>query len=332
MEYRTLGSSKLMVSRVCLGTWSLIGDETWGEQPEHASMSAIDAALDAGINFLDTAEMYGAGRSEEMIGRALAGRRGKVVLASKVGSQSLRPEALREHCEASLRRLQTDYLDLYQIHWPNPEVPLAETLGAMEELKRAGKIREIGVSNFGVSYLREPALAGRVVSNQVCYSLLWRPAEFEVAPECARMGLSVLCYSPLCQGLLTGKFRSAADVPTGRARTRLFAKSRPRSRHREHDREELVFDAIWLVRAIASEIGRPMNHVALAWLLAQPQVASVVCGARTAGQALDNAKAADILLDPQDVERLSDATEAVKRDVGPNVDMWQSDSRLERKK
>jgi aryl-alcohol dehydrogenase-like predicted oxidoreductase len=331
MEYRALGRTGIRVSSVCLGTWALIGDETWGEQNESDSAAALDAALDAGVNFLDTAEMYGAGRSEELLGRLLGARRRKIVLASKVGSASLKCDALKEHCEASLKRLRTDYLDLYQVHWPNPDVPIAETLGALGELQAAGKVRAIGVSNFGTSYLSELLAAGRAESNQLCYSLLWRGVEFEVQPMCVKHGLSILCYSALCQGLLTGKFRSADEVPVGRARTRLFASDRPMSRHREHSREVMVFAALDEIRKIAAEAGRPMGHVALAWLLSRPGVASVITGARNAAQARDNAAAAGLKLNPDVLRRLSAATEAIKQDVGSNADMWQTDSRMERK-
>lgn len=332
MQYRTLGRTDIRVSAVCLGTWSLIGDETWGEQSEADSLAAVDAALDSGINLLDTAEMYGGGRSEELLGRALAGRRNRVVLASKVGGAFLRPDALREHLEGSLRRLRTDRIDLYQVHWPNPDVPIGDTLGALEELRAAGKVCSIGVSNFGVSYLKDLIVAGRAESNQLCYSLLWRAVEFNVQPLCVRHGMSILCYSALCQGLLTGKFRSADDVPPGRARTRLFSSDRPMSRHHEHDREARVFSALDEIRKIADEVGQPMGRVALAWLLARPGVTSVITGARNAAQARDNAAAADLSLEAGVLSRLSRATDALKKDVGPNADLWQTESRMERPK
>jgi aryl-alcohol dehydrogenase-like predicted oxidoreductase len=218
------------------------------------------------------------------------------------------------------------------VHWPSPDVPIAETLGALEELKAEGKIRAIGVSNFGASYLKELASAGRAESNQLCYSLLWRAVEHDVQPMCVKRGMSILCYSALCQGLLTGKFQSADDVPKGRARTRLFASDRPMSRHHEHNRETMVFAALGEIRAVCREIGRPMGQVALAWLLAQPGVTSVIAGARSAEQARDNAAAGDLKLEEATVARLSKATEALKKDVGPNADMWQTESRMERAK
>jgi aryl-alcohol dehydrogenase-like predicted oxidoreductase len=331
MIYHKLGGSNIEVSAVCMGGWSIVTDDfTWGPQDLADSMAAIRASLDEGVNFFDTAEMYGDGQSEEILARALEGRRADVVIASKVGPGHLAPGDLREHCEQSLRRLRTDYIDLYQVHWPDPKIPVHETVEAMEQLKRRGMVREIGVSNFGVSYLRELLPLGKAVSNQVCYSLLWRAIEFEVAPLCVQNGVSVLCYSPLAQGLLTGKFASAAEVPPQRARTRLFSGSRPHSRHGQSGAEMQTFDAIAKVRAICDELGQPMANVALAWLLAQKGVAAVVAGARNADQARDNVRAAALTL-PEDVlGRLAEATGPVKAAMGANADPWQTQSRMEK--
>ena len=173
MEYRKLGQSDLNVSVICQGCWSLISDdETWGPNALEDSLAAINASLDAGVNFFDTAEIYGEGESEDILGRALHGKRKDVFIATKVRSDLLSAEPLKAACEASLRRLKTDYIDLYQIHWPNPDVPVAESIGAMQRLREEGKIRHLGVSNFGVSFLGEALAAGEIVSNQLPYSLL----------------------------------------------------------------------------------------------------------------------------------------------------------------
>ena len=331
MKYARLGRTDIEVSAVCMGGWSIVSvDGTWGRQDVDDSIAALRAALEAGVNFFDTAESYGDGESEEILARALGSHRREVVIASKVSPGHLEPAALRRHCEQSLRRLQTDYLDLYQVHWPNPHRPIAETLGVMEELKREGKIRAAGVSNFGVSYMRELLAAGRVESNQLAYSLLFRAIEHEVKPLCVANEVSVLCYSPLCQGLLTGKFRSADDVPEGRARTRLFARTRSQARHREPGCEDEVFRAIGRIREICQEVRLPMAQVALAWLLAQEGVTSVIAGARNPDQARQNAAAADIVLGGDVLSRLSAATQGVKDRIGKNADMWQTDSRMER--
>ena len=181
MEYRRLGQSDIEVSVVCQGCWSIVTeDATWGGNDLDESIAAIRAAFDAGITFFDTAEGYGSGESEEILCRALEGRRGEIVIASKVSGGHLAPAEVRSACERSLRNLGTDYIDLYQIHWPSRTVPLDDTLAALEALRDEGKIRAIGVSNFGTSFLSEARCTERAVSNQLAYSLLWRAIEHEV--------------------------------------------------------------------------------------------------------------------------------------------------------
>jgi aryl-alcohol dehydrogenase-like predicted oxidoreductase len=331
MQYRTLGRSNIQVSVICQGCWSLVGaDATWGGTPRQQAVAAIRASLDAGVNFFDTAEGYNQGESEEILASALAGRRQHAVIASKASPENAEPAKLKAACEASLRRLHTDYIDLYQLHWPSPAVPIADTLAALEDLRQAGKIRLAGVSNFGASCLNDLLAVGRVESNQLCYSLLFRPIEHAVQPLCAANGISILCYSPLCQGLLTGKFPTADSVPEGRARSRLFSRTRPCARHAEPGCESETFAALSEIRRLGSAAGLSMTHASLAWLLARPAVASVIAGARSASQARDNALAADITLPPTLASGLTAATEPVKAHLGPNADFWQSDSRMER--
>ncbi len=283
MKYRRLGKTDLDVSVVCHGCWSIVTeDSTWGGNDRAESVAAIRASLDAGVNFFDTAEAYGKdGESEVILADALGERRKDVVIATKASSSNVAPDRLVKACEESLRRLRTDYIDLYQLHWPNPAVPCADALAAMLELQRRGKVRHIGVSNFGVSFLDELLAAGRVESNQLCYSLLWRGIEHEVKPKCVANDISILCYSPLCQGLLTGKFRSADELTEGRARTRLFAGSRPQSRHGQRGAEEEMFQAIAALREICQGLGVSMTRASLAWLLAQDGVTSVIAGRET---------------------------------------------------
>jgi len=328
VQYRKLGRSEVEVSTVAMGCWAIVGDATWGPQEEADSVAAIEAALDAGITFFDTAEGYGDGYSEELLGRVLAGRRQRVVIASKVSPANLRAPDVKAACEASLKRLRTDYVDLYQIHWPNPDVPIEETLGALAELKAEGKIRLVGCSNFGPRDLSELLASGRAEVDQLAYSLLWRAIEHEIQPLCVAHGVSILAYSPLAQGLLTGKFRTADEVPEGRARTRHFSSRRPGTRHGEPGAEKETFQAVEAVRAISREIARPMAEVALAWLLSRPAVASVLAGARNADQVRINAAAADLELCPDVLKRLTDATEGLKKRFGANADMWQSVPRI----
>lgn len=330
MKYRKLGSTEVEVSAVCMGCWAIsTKDFFWDEQTRQNSVAAIHAALDAGVTFFDTAPTYGEGDSEELLGDALGSRRQDVVLATKIAPEHLEPAIIRQCCEDSLRRLKTDYIDLYQVHWPNRDLPLGPTCEALESLKTQGKIRAIGVSNFGVRYLDEIGGHGSVASNQLPYSLLWRAIEFEIAPICIDNGIGVLCYSPLCQGMLTGKFASPEEVPEKRARNRLFAATRPLSRHGEPGCEEETFAAIAEIRKIAASLGETMGALSIAWLLRQPGVASVVAGARTAAQATENARAAEVALDDEVAAKLSRVTERVKSIIGSNADMWEARSRME---
>ena len=226
--------------------------------------------------------------------------------------------------------MQTDYIDLYQVHWPSEEFPLGPMYETLQQLQAEGKVRAVGVSNFGVSYLREVLALGRVESNQLPYSMLWRAVEHEIAPLCLDNDVGILCYGPLCQGLLTGKFSAADEVPEKRARTRLFSGGRPLSRHGEPGCEEDMFAAIREIRRVAGELGQPMGRVAMAWLLAQPGVTSVVAGARNAAQAAENALAADLQLDTVILASLSQATDRIKRRIGVNADLWEHVSRMER--
>ena len=293
MQYRKLGKSDIQVSAITMGCWAIAGDAMWGPQDEDAAVAAIRTALDVGINSLDTAEGYGAGRSEELVGKAVTGRRSEAVITSKVSRDHLRPADVRAACEASLRRLQTDYIDVYCIHWPSREIPLAETMGALEGLKQEGKIRAIGCSNFGTKDLADLLQYGRVEADQLPYSLLWRAIEYEILPAARRNDVSVTCYSPLLHGILTGRFRSADELPPERTRTRHFAGSRPMARHGEAGQEEATFAALAAIRRICEREGLPMEQVAVAWLLRRDGVASVVAGARNPDHVRRNAAAAE---------------------------------------
>ena len=328
MQTRKLGTSDLEVPVICFGCWAIAGDSLWGPQDEQDAIGAIRLAMDLGMNFFDTAEGYGAGDSEALLGRGRKGMRDRAIIATKASPSHHEPAKLREACEESLRQLGTDYIDLYQLHWPSREVPFADTWGAMEELVAEGKVRAAGVSNFGPLDLADLLEAGVPVSNQVSYSLLFRAIEFEVLPTCRESDISILCYSPLMQGLLTGKFDSPDDVPDGRARSRHFHTDRPLARHGEEGAEELTFDTIAAIREIAREIGEPMHRVALAWLIAQPGVGSAIVGIRNPEQARDNVAAAELTLPDDILARLTEVTESLKQRLGANPDLWQGDSRM----
>jgi aryl-alcohol dehydrogenase-like predicted oxidoreductase len=216
MRYTNLPGTELRVSVIAMGCWALAGDSTWGEQSEADSIAAVRAALDVGINFFDTAPGYGDGLSERRLGLGLAGLRQHAVVATKVGPDAMLPERLVASVERSLRHLGTDYVDLLQIHWPSREVPLADTWGALTRLKEQGKLRAIGVSNFGPLDLAELFRLGVPATNQVPYSLLSRAVEYEIAPACASKRVGILCYSPLLWGLLAGALARATSGPVGR--------------------------------------------------------------------------------------------------------------------
>ncbi len=327
MQTTTIPHTDIEVTRVAFGCMSTAANPTYDGIPDDDAVKTIHAAIDLGINFFDNAPAYGNGHAEEQLGHAIHDRRDKVVIATKASGQTLTPEEIKADCEASLKRLRTDVIDLHQIHWPRREVPMEESLRAMEDLKSAGKVRAIGVCNFGVEDMTEALNISTPCTNQVVYSLLARGVEIEVNPLCADHHVGLLCYSPLAQGLLTGRFTSPDDVPDERARTRHFANSRPQARHDEPGCEAETFDAVQRVVAIAQRVGKPAAQVALAWLLHQPNVTAVLAGASKVSQVESNVAAAGITLDDETLAELDDATRAVKEAMGASLDMWATPAR-----
>jgi aryl-alcohol dehydrogenase-like predicted oxidoreductase len=324
MRYTTLPGTDLRVSVIAMGSWALAGDMAWGDQSERDSLAAARAAVDAGINFFDTAPGYGDGLSEQRLGKGLEGVRQGVVLATKIGPDSMRSGSVTASVERSLGYLRTDYIDLIQIHWPSRQVPVAETLGELDSLKRQGKVRAIGVSNFGALDLGDVPRETPVTTDQLPYSLLSRAIEYEIVPACATRGVGILCYSPLLWGLLAGTYASADEVPDGRARSRHFSPARKLIRHGEPGCERETFQAIADLRAIAGRLGLAMTDLAVAWLLHQPQVSAVLTGIRRPEQAAANARAAAVELDAATLTELDAVTSPVKRALGKNPDLWQS--------
>jgi aryl-alcohol dehydrogenase-like predicted oxidoreductase len=328
MKYSKLGSTDIEISTIVMGCWAIGGGYTWGDQDERDSIDTIRAAIDAGINMFDTAEFYNDGISEKVLGKGLSGLRDQVLVATKVWFENLTADKLIKACEGSLKRLKTDYIDLYQIHWPNWDVPLEETLGGMEKLKQDGKIRFAGVSNFGVRDLTEALGCAEVVTDQLAYSLLFRAIEYEILEKCKESQVGVLAYSPLAQGLLTGKFKGPDEVDDERARVRWYSKNRPGTVHDSEGCEKEAFEAVEKIHAICADLGKPMANVALAWVLQQPGVSAVLAGARKPDQITNNARAVDLKLTDEVLNSLSDATEEVKKKIGPNADPWRTASRI----
>ncbi|MBN2048775.1 MAG: aldo/keto reductase [Anaerolineaceae bacterium] len=328
MIYRKLGKTEIEVSTIALGCWAFEGGSVWGYQDDSDSIATVHAALDVGVNFFDTAEAYGEGHSEEVLGKALKGRRDEVVIATKVSPNHLAPEDIVSACERSLERLQTDYIDLYQIHWPNHELPLVKSWREMEKLVEDGKVRAIGVSNFGVQDTDDMLKFATPASNQLPYSLLWRGIEFELQKMCVENQISILCYSPLGQGLLTGKYASIDEIPQGRARSRLFSGEHPEARHEEEGAELELFMTLEMIKGIAQEAECSMADISLAWLLSKPGVSSVLAGGRKPDHILQNVKASEFQLETHVVQALDDVSAMLKELMGTNLDMFQSISRF----
>lgn len=307
MELRPFGRTGLRIASIGLGTM-MFGAKT----DEAESNQIIDLALEQGVNFVDTADAYGANETERIVGRALArdGRRRKVVLATKFffqqGDDPNARGVSRRHvvdaCEASLRRLQTDWIDLYQLHRPSADVPIDETLRALDDLIRAGKIRYVGGSMFPAWRIVESLWVSkelglnRLVSEQPAFNLLDRTAEREVLPAAQTYGLAVIPWGPLCGGLLSGKYDRTSAEAEGRwqgGKDNFGRQATP-----------LAFELIDLLRAMAQEKGCTVSQLALAWCAAQPGVTAPIIGPRTLAQARDNLGAADVRLEAEDFVRL----------------------------
>jgi len=302
VQKRKIGSLDVSVVGVGCNNFGIRIDEA-------RTKEVIDAALDSGANFFDTADTYANGRSEELIGRLIGYRRSQVIIATKFGQAvpgqgtGARPEYVKKAFEASLKRLRTDYVDLYQLHLPDPAVPIAETLGALDELVRAGTVKEIGCSNFSAQQLREAEAAAtrlrsaRFVSVQNEYSLLNREPEAQVLGECARQGIAFLPYFPLKSGLLTGKYRKGQPIPED-TRVAKFDRYRKLLTEENLEKVERLID-------YAQSHGHTILDLAISWLLAHPVVASVIAGASSAQQVRANVDAANWDLTAADLDEIN---------------------------
>ncbi len=318
MEKRTLGTSKIKITPLLMGTWQA-GKRMWVGIEDAESIKAIRAAFDAGITTFDTAEEYGEGHSEKIVAEALSDVRDRVVYATKVFANHLKYDQVIEACDRSLKNLKTGYIDLYQIHWPagswNSEiVPIEETMVALNKLKEQGKIRAIGVSNFCRAQLEEAAQYGRIDSLQPPYSLFWRQVEKNAMPYCVENNISILAYSSLAQGLLTGKFDPDHKFKEGdhRAKNKLFYIK---------ENYERVQQALAKLRPIAQGNNCTLAQLSLAWLIAQPQTNAIV-GARNAEQSVANAKAAEVKLSAEDIAEIDAIGRSVTDYLDDNPVMW----------
>lgn len=317
MELRSLGSTDIMISPIIMGTWQA-GKDMWVGIDDRETTRAIRAAFHAGITTFDTAEAYGKGHSERIVARSLADVRNQVVYATKVFAHHLKYDQVIQACERSLKNLKTDHIDLYQIHWPagafgSEKVPVEQTLQALNELKAQGKIRCIGVSNFSRDQLAEARRYGRIDSLQPPYSLFWRTVEPDLMPYCVDSDISILAYSPMAQGLLTGKFGPGHRFAPGdhRAKSRLF----------ETDNYDRIQAALDQLRPIAAKYNCTLGQLALAWVVAQPNTCAIA-GARNTDQAEQNAAAAEIKLSEDDLAEMDRIGRTVTDHLDDNPVMW----------
>jgi aryl-alcohol dehydrogenase-like predicted oxidoreductase len=305
MERRPLGTSGIRVSVIGLGTWAM-GQRSWGHVEDADSIAAIQKALDIGINFIDTAAVYGFGHSEQVVGQAIRRRRRKAVIATKCGlawdeaSGKIWNDASRDgviaQTERSLERLGIDCIDLMQIHWPDPMNPLQDAMEALVTLRDQGKIRAIGLSNCSAEQMRECMKHGPVHSLQPPYSLLNREIENEILPFCREQKVAVLAYSPMAKGILTGKYAKEAhfDDDDVRSHDPNFA----------GDRFRRNLEIVGKIRAVGAHVGKTPAQVAVNWVISQPGLTCAICGAKTVEQVVENADAAGWSLSQEQIDGL----------------------------
>lgn len=327
MQYREIGNTGMQASVVGIGTWQM-GGWRWGGTDESQAIRALHAAIDAGINLVDTAPIYGRGRSEEVLGKALRGKRHQVILATKCGMvwhvekgrfafdqrglpvhKYLGPESIRYEVEQSLQRLQTDYIDLYQTHWPDPGTPIADTMQTLLDLQKEGKIRAIGVSNVNVHHLQEYRQYGSVASAQQLYSMLDREIEGELLPFCQKNSIAVLAYSPLAKGLLTGKIGP----------DRVFNEDDQRRDNPRFSTENRLKIAAMLkaFTPIAESHQISLAQLALAWTFSQPGLTHVLGGTQKAQQAIENAGAGEVVLSDKEISFMNQTIDNFSLDEAP---------------
>lgn len=306
MDYRRLGKTELNVSVIGIGTWA-IGGSFWGPTLPSEAIGAIQKSIDSGINLIDTAPVYGNGHSEEIVGKAVKGRRHQVVIATKCGLHfkgatpinDLTPKSIRQELEKSLKRLGTDVIDLYQCHWPDPTTPIEDTIGEMDRMKTEGKIRAIGVSNFDAALLKKAQKVAPIASNQVQYSMLNRDIEKELVPFCLKQDIGIMAYGPLGGGILSGKYKEKPKFKEDDARSSFY----------NYYEEPLWSQVQFLLKEleqIAAQHGKPVAQVAVNWARQQPGITVALVGARNPKQAQTNAVAGNWRLSDEDLSRINE--------------------------
>jgi len=319
VEYREIGKTGVKVSAVGFGCWAM-GASGWGPVDDKESIEAVHKALDTGITFFDTAPGYGFGHSEQVLGKALGKRRKEIFLATKCGIdwdkdgrifRNSKPEYIRKDCERSLKNLKTDCIDLLQVHWPDEKVPLADTMGEMLKLQKEGKIRFIGVSNFSVEQMKECQKYVELVSLQPPYSMLNRTIEAEIVPFCLEQKISILAYSPIQQGLLTGKYTPDTTFPQDdmRAHNPLF----------KGEVFKIILNTVDILRTIASKYNRTMTQFAINWVLCNPAVTVAIVGAKRPAQVQENAGGAGWKISEEDLKRVNEILLKMEQEIMPRL-------------
>ncbi|MBC8537541.1 aldo/keto reductase [Christensenellaceae bacterium NSJ-63] len=315
MQYKKVSRIKEEISVTGFGCWSSAG-YNWTDGSVEGSIRAIHTAMDNGVNFFDVAPIYGYGESEKVLGQAIKGRRDQIFLATKCGLRwvekdtdginNLTKESILEEIDMSLKRLDVEYVDLLQMHWPDHNTPIDETMEAMASLVKAGKVRYIGASNFSAELIEEADKIAPIASHQVLYNMFDRNSdsycnipldyrtEKEIMPQCEAKGIAMIPYSPLCQGVLSGRFYRGRDKDLKKGDMRL---TNPAILGDELDKKLDVVDKL---KVIADEAGLTLLELAMGWLISKPAITTIICGSRTPEQALTSAKAGDVVLS-QDV-------------------------------
>jgi aryl-alcohol dehydrogenase-like predicted oxidoreductase len=317
MEYRKLGNTDLKLSVIGFGCWAMGGG--WGQTDDRESIAAVRRALDLGINFFDTADIYGFGHSEEMLAEALGSRRKDVILATKVGLAwdehgCLFRSSSRHHImnavEASLRRLRTDYIDLYQIHWPDSYTSFEITMKTMDDLVKSGKVRYVGVSNFTVRHIKECMNIGPIHSLQPPYNMFMRDAERGLLTFCKKNGIGVVAYGPLAYGLLTGKFTKETEFPKTDWRSgELFPDPGDWQKHIDlfHGKQfRRNLHIVERVKKIADKHGKTVGQLAIAWVLSNPSITSAIVGAKRPSQIEENVGGAGWWISKEELLRIDE--------------------------
>lgn len=318
MLKRRIGTTELEASVIGYGCWVISGSDFWTGTGDESSIKAVQTAYDMGINFFDVAPVYGFGHAEELLGKALKGKREKVIIASKCGlvwddqkriTNLLSKRSILKEIDDSLRRLGTDYIDIYQMHWPDYNTPIEETMDALNQIKKEGKIRFIGASNFPIKLLNEARKYGEIVSHQCLYNMIDRNADFyhniplyykteeEIIPDCKENKTAFIPYSPLCQGLLSGTFKPGEN----------FDEKDVRNANPELKGERLArnLQIVEELKKVAERIGKPLSQIALNWLIKNETVTTIIAGATKTAHIKDNVESAAWELDDETYKEIN---------------------------